>query len=86
VAEGDVSSIRISPNTGEPLLEYLLRIGWSVDIAVDAGAAYQQGGVEEARRVSKWMDDDEHDYSGEITDDIQHWREATRPSDRRLMW
>lgn len=62
----------------EELNEYLIRHHWSEDIADDAATAYGDAPFnawrEPVTQAMKWMDDDEHDYTGELCDHIQAWR------------
>lgn len=63
----------------EELEEYLVRYGWSPDIASEIDTAYgpchsHVDGRQRVRDATKWMDDVEHEYSSEAVDCIRRWQ------------
>lgn len=49
----------------------LARIGWCYEMSYEAAFAYYNNGFEGVMEATKWADDEEHDYSGEMVDDIE---------------
>ena len=60
----------------EELVEYLIRYGWQDEAAQAIAHAYSVGSPSRkaALAIVKWMDDETHDYSGELDDCITQWR------------
>lgn len=56
------------------LVESLTAYGWFEEDARDAAAAFETGGVEAVRAAFVWLDDEEHDYSGEMVDCVEAWK------------
>lgn len=57
----------------EELEEYLIRKGWSEDIAYDISESYRLNGVSGVNQVACKMSDMEHDYVDEIVSMINEW-------------
>jgi len=55
------------------LYSHLVKCGWSEDIAKDVSKAYMKDSIEGVIEAAKWMNDEEHDYTHEITMDIAKW-------------
>ena len=63
----------------QELRDFLVGQGLSADIADDVHDAYasssERDWIDNVWRATEWMNDDEHDYTGEIQGMIQSWRE-----------
>lgn len=55
------------------LSDFLINYGWNQDDANKVEDAYRTGGVAAAKATVVWMDDEDHDYSGEMADCIGRW-------------
>jgi len=58
----------------EELRDYLVRLGIADDVADDIHDAYLDGDMKGVCQFSKTLEDDEHDYTNEITQHILSWR------------
>lgn len=56
------------------LSEVLLRYGYNEEDIAEIQSVYLSGGIEKAVNAFKWVDDAEHDYSGELRDVIKKWQ------------
>ena len=59
----------------EELVEYLIRKGWSEDIADDIHTAYYHGDIEGVKKYAQTLNDEEHDYVNEIVTYVISWQE-----------
>jgi len=57
----------------QELQEYLEDCGYNPEDAVEIHDAYCTRGIEAAVGVFRWADDESHNYSGELRDDIFKW-------------
>ena len=64
----------------EELKDYLVRQGYNDDDACEIELAYAFGGIEYAVQKFKWADDEEHDYTRELRNDIKEWLKEFRQS------
>jgi len=55
------------------LVDFLYARGWAHDIAFEAWNEYIKAGANAAAQTVAWGNDTEHDYSGELEDDIVDW-------------
>ena len=58
----------------EELQEYLVRHGWSEDLASDIHDAYYDGNMEAVERFAKSLEDVQHDYVEEISRELLKWK------------
>ncbi len=61
------------------LLEYLIDIGWSEDIAADICEAYQKN-IASVKKYARSLNDKEHDYVDEIVGNIKDWKKVENKS------
>lgn len=59
------------------LQKYLEDCGYNSDDAEQFHDAYYRAGIESALDLIRWADDEIHDYSGELRDNILKWLKGT---------
>jgi len=69
----------------EGLLRYLIRYGWSGDLAIDVSDAYRSGGIDAAAKTLDDPDDPEHDYGSEMRDCILKWMDEQNKESMETM-
>ena len=58
------------------LRKHLTGYGWNPEDAANVASRYFSGGIHFAIESVKWMDDEDHDYSGEMHACIQEWERS----------
>jgi hypothetical protein len=58
----------------EELAEYLIRHGYSEDVADDVHTAYYHRDIEGVKKYAKILNDEKHDYIDKIVQDVKNWR------------
>ena len=61
----------------EELCSYLIECGYNVEDAETASGVYERGGIEDAVNTFRWADDEEHDCTGEMRDNIREWENTS---------
>jgi len=75
----NVPPMTASPVRQQELVEYLISGGYQAEKSCEVHLAYRKSGIEAAVDAVKEWDDEEHDYSSEMREQILKWQKSVRP-------